>query len=718
MDTSIEQLVMAYLDGDLDEAGARRLGEHLDSHAADRAEFVALTGQDRAMAILLGPTADLTAQVLNELRARGNGGRFVGQVLERLPRRAGRRRLPIALVAALILVAVGVAIWFAGRERTDPERPGPTPAVALAAGWRIEPTGPAAYRVVAPDRVRLDRGELRVESTAPAAGEPARPTLNIDTPAGTASATGTTFYIGTHIEASQWKGTPMSRLTRVFVLAGVVALSNPLGTVTGGPNDLLAAETGSAPTKHAVQANSDFAFDLYRQLAKENPGKNMFFSPYSVSSALAMTVEGARGRTADEMGEVLRFPKATRRVGNDAQRIPWRTSLIHTGIAELNRRLNGGVADPARAEKIRKQVEQLRGKLAGALFYADKEKLRAQIRELDAQVDQYELAVANALWGERTYPFDQRFINTINESYDTGGVFPVNFRGNAEAERVRINAWVEKQTRYRIKDLIPQGALDAFTRLVLTNAIYFKGDWSGPFDVKHTQEREFTLADGTPTKAPIMRAPKLSVGRYGAFNADGSFFNTPALIQGRQDPKGLYPAAGGFAVMELPYKGEDLSMVVIAPNDPRGLPAVEKQLTSANVNLWVGQLKKRQTDVYLPKFKLELEYTLGKSGANKTLQKMGMELAFSRRKADFSGMNSSQRIELYISLVVHKAFVEVNEEGTEAAAATGVVVTQESMPPTYPFTPVFKADRPFVFLIREKSTGSILFMGRMQKPTD
>jgi serine protease inhibitor len=315
-------------------------------------------------------------------------------------------------------------------------------------------------------------------------------------------------------------------------------------------------------------------------------------------------------------------------------------------------------------------------------------------------------------------------VKTINKHYDTGGIFPVDFRTAFEDARLHINAWVEKQTNDRIKDLIPAGALDEYTRLVLTNAIYFKGEWSAPFKEDQTQDRDFTLAGGETVKTPIMHAPKLDVGRYGAFNADGSYFNTPMRIRRGQDPKQLYPKADGFAMIELPYKGDDLSMVVIAPNDPGGLPAIEEQLTPASLSQWIGQLKKRDTHVYLPKFKMETEYTLGDAEALGTLQRMGMVRAFKdprnpKTGAQFQGMTTSTNPmeQLYISKVFHKAFVEVNEKGTEAAAATAVVMAvPASAPMDRPFTPEFKADRPFLFLIREKSTGSVLFLGRMMQP--
>ena len=672
-----------------------------------------------------------------------------------VPDRRIRNRIAImATLATCLIVAawlVGSVFWNGPQQVVDqpqqpanPRRAVPpdavTPnAVALNPAWKIEPTGKAEFSIIDSTTVQLDRGELRVASLA----NSPTPKLLIKTPDGDVSASGTRFLVGYHRPTTKLKGIePMFKsLTRVLVMAGVVTLTNALGNVQGNAGDLLAAEPDQAPTKLVVQANSDFAFDLYQQLAKENDGKNLFFSPYSVSGALAMTAEGARHETAAEMGAVLRFPDATKRIGDDAQRIPWETSLIHTGMSQLNRKLNDAGVDPAETAEIRAKIAELRKELKAVKanvaqlkaekkwqeFWAAQNKEHAVATKLNAElakVDQYEIRVANALWGEKTYPFDPNYTKTISQHYDTGGVFPVDFWNNFEEERLRINGWVEEQTNERIKDLMPEGSLTKYTRLVLTNAIYFKGDWSVPFKEENTKDSDFTLSGGDKQQTPIMHAPNLGVGRYGAFNADGSHFNTPMRIGRDQDPKGHYPKSDGFAIVELPYKGDDLSMVVIAPNDPAGLSAIEEKLTPDNLTQWVGQLKKRKTHVYLPKFKMETEYKLGDAEEPATLQKMGMVRAFKdprdpKAGAQFKGMTTSTdpMKQLYITGVFHKAFVEVNEKGTEAAAATGVgMASPTSMPRDVPFTPEFKADRPFVFLIREKSTGSVLFLGRMMQP--
>jgi serine protease inhibitor len=357
---------------------------------------------------------------------------------------------------------------------------------------------------------------------------------------------------------------------------------------------------------------------------------------------------------------------------------------------------------------------------------AKERKLVYELNGLLAQVDQYEIGVANALWGEKSYPFRQEFIDTIARHHDTGGARMVDFKNAFEDGRREINGWAEEQTRGRIKGLIPAGGLDEFTRLVLTNAIYFKGEWSTPFKEGETKDRGFTLGGGTVKQVPTMSARSLNVARYAAFNGDGSLFETPKRVSTMAEPKPgtLYPGADGFAMVELPYKGGALSMVVIAPNDQQGLAALEAKLTPESLTGWIGKLEQRKTHVQLPKFKLETKYTLGDSEKPGALQEMGMVRAFvdprdPERGAQFGGMTTSTdpMKQLYIAKVFHKAFVEVNEKGTEAAAATAVsMAVPLSMPMDRPFTPEFKAERPFLFLIRDTSSGTVLFLGRVSDP--
>jgi len=513
----------------------------------------------------------------------------------------------------------------------------------------------------------------------------------------------------------------------VFLVLGLIAAVGFGGATT------CFAEKPVDVTSQAVEANSAFACDLYKKLAEENAGDNLFFSPYSISSALMMTAEGARNKTADEMGRVLGLTDAMRS-GNS--QVPWEMEQMHQGIANISESLSGE-DDPAAMAGIRADIDKLRAKLAGVndriaslrqsrkwseMFTAQKEQraVASELNDLSSQVDQYEIEVANALWGEQTYDFLQPYIDRIDRFYGTGGVIPCDFKNSFPAERERINAWAADKTNDRIKDIIPKLPPEEarLMRLILTNAIYFKGDWSVPFKEEQTKDLDFTTSAGTPMKTPIMHAPGLKGASYAAFNSDGSFFPTPTKIMRGQSPK-LYPAADGFAAVELPYKGDDLSMVVLVPGSHDGLADLEAKLSPENLDAWIGSLKKRKTNVFLPKFKMETDYKM-----KKTLQSMGMVRAFTDPRmgemgADFTGISNPPSVmdRLYIAKVLHKAFVEVNEKGTEAAAVTAVMMAvPTSAPISRPFTPTIRADRPFIFLIRDRATGSILFLGRMTEP--
>jgi len=253
----------------------------------------------------------------------------------------------------------------------------------------------------------------------------------------------------------------------------------------------------------------------------------------------------------------------------------------------------------------------------------------------------------------------------------------VDFVGATEKSRQAINLWVEDQTNKKIKDLIPQGVLTALTRLVLTNAIYFKGDWASQFKESATKDASFKLGGGKTVQAPLM----YQKGKFG------------------------YKEDRDVQVLSMPYKGDDLSMVVVLPKKVDGLADVTANLTAAKIDAWTTRLYKRDVYVHLPKFKVESQF-----GLNDVLAKMGMPDAFDSSKANLSGMNGARN--LYISAVIHKAYVDVNEEGTEAAAATAVVVALRSAPRRT----TFRADHPFLFLIRHNKTGAILFMGRLANP--
>ncbi len=289
-----------------------------------------------------------------------------------------------------------------------------------------------------------------------------------------------------------------------------------------------------------------------------------------------------------------------------------------------------------------------------------------------------ELLTANALWtqsGERILP---EFQKLIEKSYG-GGLIPVDFRDAPAAACEYINHWVEEQTRGRIKDLIKPNHIDSRTVLILTNAIYFKALWASPFPATLTRPGDFQASSGEKVPAKLM-------------HLTGKF---------------AYAEDTTAQALELPYQGANLSMVIVLPKASDGLSSLESSLSLTKLDGWVSSLLQRRIEVILPRFKLTAEFEL-----KDTLSSLGMPAAFAGGDADFSGMNGSR--DLVISAVVHKAFVEVEEKGTEAAAATGVVMARASLAMGPPV--VFRADHPFLFLIRDKSTGSILFIGRLARP--
>ena len=402
-----------------------------------------------------------------------------------------------------------------------------------------------------------------------------------------------------------------------------------VGQELRSPKERAGAAATDPDLADLVGGNSAFAFDLYRTLATEDG--NLFYSPYSISLALAMTYAGARGETERQMAETLRF------------RLP--QERLHPTFNALDLQL-ASRGDGARGE--------------------DDEGFR--------------LNIANAVWGQEDYDFLDAFLDVLAESYGAG-VRPTNFREAPEESRVRINDWIAEQTEDRIKDLIPGGVIDDLTRMVLTNAIYFNAGWNHPFNKAATVPRTFHLLDGTEVEVPMMS----QTARYG------------------------YTRGDGYQAVELSYRGGDMAMTILLP-DQGGLRGFEESLDDAYVSRIVEDIEPRRVLLTIPKFEYESQF-----GLVDTLKSMGMENAFDARRSDFSGIDGRSCIEdgvpcLLISDVVHKAFVLVDEEGTEAAAATGVVVILESEPITV------TVDRPFIFLIRDIETGTVLFVGRVVDP--
>jgi serpin B len=392
---------------------------------------------------------------------------------------------------------------------------------------------------------------------------------------------------------------------------------------------LAAPATGEQPRAREVPAdvqalvrgNDAFAFDLYARL-RDKDG-NLFYSPYSISTALAMTYAGARGQTAEQMAKVLHFALDPAR--------------LHPAFAELIRDING----------------------------------RGSPR-------QYQLYAAQSLWGDAGLPVHNNFQKLIRADYGAD-LRLMDFARQPEAARRQINRWVEQRTNDKIKDLLHKGEVDPMTRMVLVNAIYFKAAWQEPFHEYATHKDAVFHAASKEVKAALMR----------------------------QTERFRYAEGEGLQALELPYKGGDVSMIIVLPREKDGLGKLEQSLTAKALEGWLSKLAPRQVAVELPRFRVEARLQLAE-----TLAAMGMPLAFSGA-ADFSGISTAQN--LYLSRVIHQAFVDVNEAGTEAAAATAVVAKEAAAP--VPETPVvFRADHPFLFLLRDQRTGSILFLGRLTDP--
>ena len=470
----------------------------------------------------------------------------------------------------------------------------------------------------------------------------------------------------------------------------------------------------------AAKANGEFAIDLYQQLAKDRPGESLFVCPFSISIALTMAAEGAVGETAAQMNKVLHLPEGS-------------LAGIHRGQAALQRQFIP--ADPPAA--LATKIADLRAKLTaandknkalrfGAIGPEDEkslikaEEIAAELNALLKQTAPYELNIANALWAVKTYPFQPAYLNTLRSSY--GAVlFQVDFNWNHEPARREINAWVAEQTHDRVRDLIGEGALDRLTRLVITNAVFFKGEWETPFKVSNTRPGDFQLAGGRTVQLPMMHQRNETTAAYAAFDGQGAFFPTTREIpiEMKDDDASLYPDARGFTMLSLPYRGNRLVMTVLLPRSTGGLAALEREMAHDKLQARVGLLDRRTVAITLPKYKLEANYKLPD-----TLRALGMIRAFNDPSlpngAQFDKMTDSQNPQelLYIAAMLHKTFVDVNEVGTEAVASTALVMrllsayTSDEPPKTRPFVPIFKADKPLLFLIRDRETGSIMFMGR------
>uniref|UniRef100_A0A1A8MTJ4 Leukocyte elastase inhibitor n=1 Tax=Nothobranchius pienaari TaxID=704102 RepID=A0A1A8MTJ4_9TELE len=375
------------------------------------------------------------------------------------------------------------------------------------------------------------------------------------------------------------------------------------------------------------KANTSFSLALFKKLGENDNSSNVFFSPFSISSALAMVMLGARGNTATQMSESLK------------------THDLRDGV------------------------------------HSDFAHLLSELNRSDAP---YALSVANRLFGEQSYQFVQDYLEETRKYYKAE-LETMDFIHNTETARLTINSWVEKETHGKIKDILDQGAVNGLTKLVLVNAIYFKGNWNKQFNESATRDTSFRINKNSSKQVKMM-------------------------YQKSKFPL-TYISEAACQVLEMPYKGKELSMLIFLPNNiedsTTGLEKLESVLSYENFVEWTrpDMMDEVEVQVGLPRFKMEEKYDM-----KAVLMSMGMVDAFDMGKSDFSGMSPAN--DLFVSEVYHKAFVEVNEEGTEAAAATAAVMMLRCA--LRPAT--FIADHPFLFFIRHNPSNSVLFAGRYCSP--
>ncbi len=475
---------------------------------------------------------------------------------------------------------------------------------AIELPWKIIASDEADYETIDSSHIALRSGEIQVIGKQPESAP-----IEISTSTGTVVASGDmNFRIGHHPLGRT--ETMRTHILRVFILVGAVTLLNTDGQLNGTAGQLLAAVPGEPPQNVALTANNGFAFEMYRRLAEEDG--NIFFSPYSISVALSMTVEGARGRTAEQMAAALQVPEKARPVGSGAQKIPMDFLALHTGHRDLSRLWQ---RDDSATLPLRREVDQLRKQLAAANAevtalqkqekYAEarraseaSQQLADQINERLSKLDQFELRVANALWGDKSYEFHPGYMKTIEEYYGTGAFQLMDFRNKGANERLPINAWVSEQTNGMIPELLQEGLMTPAqwqrVRLILTNAIYFRGEWANPFPENLTQPETF-FAHGTQEKqVPLMHSFALE-STYAAVEADGTLFETPVEVPVVGDLPKCYPDDGGLTLLEVAYKGGDLSMVFILPRTKDGLKNIEQRITAENLQAWLNAAKPRSS---------------------------------------------------------------------------------------------------------------------------
>ncbi|MEZ6065831.1 MAG: serpin family protein [Planctomycetaceae bacterium] len=462
----------------------------------------------------------------------------------------------------------------------------------------------------------------------------------------------------------------------------------------------------------AADAGNAFALKLYQQLAGQEAG-NFCCSAHSVAAVCLLTTPGADDQFTREVLSALGYSSA------DGQ------SVDAAEILRGTRALESALAPPAGPQQVakRQQLAQLETQWAALKLtiqatggenyqlYQRERKLVDQINALRQQLDPYQLRFANALWCDGQFPLRPEFLAIVQQA-GAAEAHNVDFRKQPDQQRERINAWVGERTNDRIPNLLGEGTIDALTRVVLTNAVYFQGDWAEPFKQSRTKPAPFTKVDGSTEQTPLMN--QFIAAKFAELRPDGSINQ---LVQQDAPPGSQYEFVwewpenpDGVKLLELPYKGNQVSMLLVLPGRPTGLADIEAQLSPEQLSRWLQAMQSQEVRIGLPRFTLRSSFEL-----SPMLRQLGITVPFQPGGLAHLSDHPEAR-ELAVGMVVHQTFVQVNEKGTEAAAATALIAPAAAAPQAPKPDPEFIADHPFLFLIRHNRTGAILFIGRVAQP--
>ncbi len=449
-----------------------------------------------------------------------------------------------------------------------------------------------------------------------------------------------------------------------------------------------------------AKANNRLAFDIYRKLATQSKS-NIAFSPWSVSSLMITSLEGARGETAREIGEAMHLSEDLWHEDR------YKLSAHHSGYAShVERYMRAATCKEQPGDRAERR--ELEGEWRAAKDRDDREKLRRELTSLRGWLKQYQISTANALFVERRFPIEPEFLRASKKLHGDDVVHICDFQTTPEAERERINTWVSDGTRGRIKNLIPGGSIQPETQLVSVNVMALDAPWQEPFETRFTESASFRLLDTARIKVPMMSQEEMQSGRYAAIKADGSVFDTPDEVSFFSPENERYPE-NGILILEMPYQGRDLAMLYLLPRSENGLAKLEGLLTESRLKAWISGLEEREVDVRIPRFKAASEVDL--TGILESLGVRRAHRAGGKEPAQFGGISSVDGFAL--GPMYHKAVLEVNEGGTKAAGGSGRVYAGGVMSK---FNPKFYATRPFVYVVHDLHSGAILFLGRCVDP--